>query len=452
MGGCIYTPGQKNAYIPINHTDIEGNRLYWQLTEQDLAEEFSRLDDTKILMHNGSFDYQVIKCTCGIALPLYWDTMIAARLLDENERSAGLKDQYINKIDPTQEKYDIEGLFQGLPYAIFAPDLFAYYAATDAYMTYKLYEWQFKQFNSPGNERLFNLFKDIEMPLVIVAANMELKGICIDEAFSKRLSIKYHNELARIDEEISQNLKDLEPTIQAWRLTPEANVRPIKKGWAFNENTGFWYNTKTGKISEEDDVVGKSKSEQLDSPINLASAAQLAILFYDILKTPTINKKAPRSTDEETLETIAAKYDLNICKSILKRRTCLKLINTYIDKMPNSINPADNRLHCHFKQSGTDTGRFSSADPNLQNVPAREKSIRMMFVAAKKDATVSVNNNTFYLNIDDCLFNGDTWVNINTLNIGDSILVNSDADSQVYSKISNIIFENNKYTVTVEEV
>ena len=100
MGLCLYTPGQKNAYIPVNHVNlITGELLPDQVTEDDIHDELERLSDTKIIMHNGKFDYQVIKCTCKTDLKIYWDTMIGARILDENER-ANLKQQYIMKIDP----------------------------------------------------------------------------------------------------------------------------------------------------------------------------------------------------------------------------------------------------------------------------------------------------------------------------------------------------------------
>ena len=110
MGPCIYTPGLKNAYIPVNHVDLKtGERLDWQLTEQDIYEEFKRLDGIEIITHNGKFDYEVLYCTIGWKMPVTWDTMIAARLLDENEK-ASLKEQYRTKMDPSQEKYDIEHL------------------------------------------------------------------------------------------------------------------------------------------------------------------------------------------------------------------------------------------------------------------------------------------------------------------------------------------------------
>ena len=146
-------------------------------------------------MHNGKFDYQVIKCTTGKQLKVYWDTMIGTRILDENEKSAGLKQQYIAKIDPSIEKYSIDHLFEGVEYAVVDPEVFALYAATDAYMTYKLYEWQKKQFEKPGHERLYKLFLDVEMQVMEVAAEMELTGICIDSEYAQRLSKKYHDKL-----------------------------------------------------------------------------------------------------------------------------------------------------------------------------------------------------------------------------------------------------------------
>ena len=84
MGLCLYTPGMKNAYIPVNHINITTKeRFDWQVTEQQINEQLQRLFDTKIIMHNGKFDYEVIKCTCNIALHIDWDTMIGAKVLNE---------------------------------------------------------------------------------------------------------------------------------------------------------------------------------------------------------------------------------------------------------------------------------------------------------------------------------------------------------------------------------
>jgi DNA polymerase-1 len=125
--------------------------------------------------------------------------MIAAKILNENELRASLKEQYIDKIDSSQEKYDIEYLFEGVQYEILDPELFALYAATDSKMTYDLYEWQLKQFLLPDNKRLFSLFLDVEMPVVEVAAEMELTGITIDTEYGQRLSQKYHKKVEEVD-------------------------------------------------------------------------------------------------------------------------------------------------------------------------------------------------------------------------------------------------------------
>jgi DNA polymerase-1 len=370
MGPCIYTDGMKNAYIPINHVNRNtGERLSWQLTEQDIYEEFSRLSNTNIIMHNGKFDYQVIKCTCNLPLKIYWDTMIAARILNENEL-ANLKSQYISKIDSSIEKYSIEHLFQGLEYAIVDPEIFALYAATDAYMTYKLYKYQKQIFEKSEHTRLYDLFKNIEMKVLIPTAEMELNGVYIDKEYANRLSLKYHKELDVIKEKIDKELTTYAPLIEEWRQTESANFHPIKIN-------------KKGEQKQ-----GKSKNEQLEDPINLGSNTQLSILFHDILKIPPIYKKRNNdndlktiSLDEESLNTIYKEHKIKLCGLILEQRGLLKLISTYVDKIPQCIVPKTGRVHAHFNQLGADTGRFSSSDPNLQNIPSHVKSIRLMFKA-----------------------------------------------------------------------
>ena len=357
MGPCLYTPGLKNAYVPVNHIDINtGNRLEWQVTEDEVAEELNRLGDCKVITHNGKFDYEVFKCTTGYVMKMYWDTMVGAKLLDENERSYGLKQQYIAKIDSSIEKYSIEHLFEGVEYAVVDPDIFALYAATDSFMTYKLYEYQLEQFNRPDHKRLKSLMLDIEMPVTEVSAEMELTGVAIDKEYSARLSKKYHKELDGIVARIDAELKNYEERIKLWRMTEEANFHPT---------------TAQGKMS-------KSKSEQLEDPVNIGSPTQLAILLYDVLKHEPVDKKKPRGTGEEELKKIKEP----ICELILEYRGAQKLITTYVDKFVDILNPKTGRLHAHFNTLGAGTGRFSSSDPNLQNIPSHRKDIRLMFCAS----------------------------------------------------------------------
>lgn len=324
MGPCIYTPGEKSVYIPVNHVDpITHEKLDNQLTESQIKDEFSRLGTTKIIMHNGKFDYQVIKCTCGLELSVYWDTMIGARILDENEKSAGLKQQYRDKIDSTVEKYSIDHLFAEIEYAVVEPSLFALYAATDAMMTYKLYKWQMKQFDLPGNDRIKWLFHNVEMPVMKVAAEMELTGVEIDTEYAKRLSNKYHQKVDVVDKKIADQLCSIRPIIEKWRETPEAKFKPTSK--------------KPNKKGEY--TLQKSKSEQLADPPQLTSPTQLAILLYDVFNTPVIDKKSPRGTGEDIL----TKIDNPLCELIIEKRGLEKLNGTYIDKLPSCINPVDRK-------------------------------------------------------------------------------------------------------------
>lgn len=407
MGPCIYVPGEKQAYIPINHRDPETKeRLSWQLTEEDCREEFQRLIDNNvyIVMHNGKFDYQVIKCTCNIEIAPNWDTMLGAKLLDENERSAGLKQQYIDKIDPEQEKYDIENLFKDVEYADVDPEIFALYAATDSYMTDKLYEWQMNKFKDPDLARVLNLANTVEMPLVKVVAEMELNGVEFDKEYDERLSKKYHAKLDALDIKIDQELETLKPKIDAWRLTPEANAKPKKK---------------TG------DGEGKSKNEQLTDPINVASPTQLAILFYDILQVGVIDKKSPRGTGEDILE----KINLPIAKLLLERRGLMKLITAFIDSLPGWVNPKTGRIHCHFNAYGAATGRFSSSDPNLQQIPSSNHELRLLFRAGERLKDTEVNEDIIECSSADELMSNGKYVSVKALNVGDILDIDNEDES-----------------------
>lgn len=370
MGLCIYTPGEKAAYIPINHVSVtqiyeeeyEFKKLTWQLTENDCKEQLSRLVDNnvKILTHNGKFDYKVLFKTCGWRMPIYWDSYVAARLLDENEPSAGLKQQYIDKIDSEQEKYDIEHLFENVLYEQVDPELFALYAATDALMTYKLYEWQKEKFKDDSLKGVWYIFRNIEIPLIEVVAKMELEGIDLDQDYAKRLSLKYHKKIDDCNKRVIEELNKLTPQINSWKLTADAVKKTIDK---------------KGKEAK------KSKLEQLSDPINIDSPTQLSILIYDILKAPQVSIKAPRGTGVDELTALSNKTHWPLFDLILEKRGLDKLLNTFIDKLPNDVNKVDGRVHCELFPLGTDTGRFSSGNPNMQQIPRASIDVKPMFKA-----------------------------------------------------------------------
>ena len=417
MGLCLYCKNQKQVYIPVNHTNMFTNeRLSKQLDEKTINKYINKLieNNVKIITHNGKFDYEVIKCTCNVEFPIYWDTLIAGKILDENEQSYGLKNQYIDKINKEQEKYSIEGLFENIEYAIVEPELFSLYAATDSRMTYDLYLWQKERFDKDSD--LYEILLNVEIPTIKVLAEMELSGMSIDREYSSRLSKVKNDELKEIDFEISKELEKLQSSIDSWRLTENANIKVNGK---------------------------KSKNEQLSQPINLASPTQLAILFYDVLKCPVVNNEKPRGTGEDEINKLYEKMNMPIFNLLIKRREIVKLITGYVDVIPElSKRWEDGRVRTHFNQYGAATGRLSSSDPiNFQNIPAQEKSIRLMFRAPIVYNNIKLNNKQIVIDeTDDILLNND-WIEVENLKIND-----------VYNEftIRDIVKDNKKYIITVD--
>jgi DNA polymerase-1 len=452
MGLCLYVPGEKQAYIPINHINNDtGELLPNQLTEADCKAQLQRLLDagTFIVMHNGKFDYKVIKCTCDIAVVPDWDTMLAAKVLDENEFSAGLKQQYISKIDPSQEKYSIDHLFENVEYAQVDPAIFALYAATDSMMTDKLYLWQRPLMEKAELENpalnIYKLFKEVEMPCLQVVAEMELAGINFDVEYADRLRVKYEAQLAAIDAKIDTELSQIAPKIEAWKQTPDATtparVYVADKSKMTQEKIEKMYPYLDTALNKRY-KMGKAKIEQLEDPISLSSPTQLAILFYDILGLST--KANDRSTGEEALTELSKKSP--IASLLLERRGVVKLLDAFINSLPKKVNPKTGKIHCSFHQYGAATGRFSSSEPNLQQVPSHAKNIRMLFTADTDYHDIEVEDDSFTVPASDEIkvFNG--WKSAKDLEIGDII---STDEGPVYLVIKTYNVEENDYKLTV---
>lgn len=343
MGLCLYIPNTRPVYVPINHCYPETeNLLPNQVTEEQARQALERLHEknTKVVMHNGKFDIRVIYNTLGFYMPIWWDTMLAAQLIDENER-AGLKPQYKKYIDPTIGTYSIDKLFAGIPYAWVDPEVFALYAAIDSYDTYQLQKHQEKVFNTAGMEKLKKLFLDIEVPVTLVVSKMEDAGIDLDIDFVNKLNAKYH--------------RGLDAAANGMTLC----IQPY-----------------------QDIIRVKQLEGVLDDPINYNSSQQLQIILYDILKIPTIADRG-RATDANTLELLGHDFT----KHLLDYRHFAKLISAFTEALPKLCSPRDGKIHASFNQMGKEennvrTGRFSSTDPNLQQIPSHEKVMRLMFKAS----------------------------------------------------------------------
>lgn len=344
VGGCIYTPGQKAAYIPINHKSyITGVRTKEQMNEETVSKimkEFHK--DIRWIFHNAKYDIRVCRKTLGIDFKPYWDTMLAAYCIDEEE-SHRLKDlhlKYCNSKDTESLTFDT--LFKGVTFDMIPISTAYLYAAGDPIKTYELYEYQKTLLNRRVLSGPYNVFWNIEMPLIPVVADMEDRGVCLDFDVCKNLHEKYH----KIKEE---RQKQADEAIAMYK-------------------------------DEIDNYKMKNPNNKLSDPISLSSPTQLAILFYDILGLESPDKKALRGTGEEILKHFAKGKEKNLCEAILGMRNVEKLLGTYIDKMPE-IALEDGRVHTSYNQYGAKTGRFSSQDPNLQNIPSHNKEIRHMFKA-----------------------------------------------------------------------
>lgn len=343
VGVCLYVSGKKAAYIPVGHkSHITGQKVKNQIESKDLIEFFNKLKDIKWIFHNAKYDIRVLRHTLGIYLNPYWDTQLGASCIDENE-SHRLKDLHLKYCDSTDtESLTFDKLFGGITFDLVPIKVAYLYAAGDAIKTYELYQYQKGLLNRRVLSGPYNVFQNIEMPLITVVADMEDRGVCLDSEVCEYLHEKYH----KIKEERQQQADEA--------------IAMYKE--------------------QIDNYKMKNPNHKLSDPISLTSPTQLAILFYDILGLTSPDKKSPRGTGEEILKHFAKGREKNICEAILGIRNVDKLLNTYIDKMPQ-IALNDGRVHASYNQYGAKTGRFSSSDPNLQNIPSHNKEIRKMFKA-----------------------------------------------------------------------
>lgn len=349
-GVCLYTPGQKPAYIPLHHISyITGVESANQVADDEIKKHLIECEEAgvKWVMHNAKFDIRVVKNQLGVKIKCYWDTLLAAKCLNENE-SAALKDLHLKycKTEDT-ESLTYEKLFDGIPFTQIPISTSYLYSAGDGVKTWELMEFQKQHLNRNKLPGPYYVFKNIEMPLIPVVADMEDTGITLDMEFASTLSEKYNKLLAEREQKFYEVL---------------------------------------GMYSDEiEDYKRKNPSHKLSDPISISSPMQIAILLYDILKLTSPDRKKPRGTGEDIL--VALKVPLS--NAILEYRETAKLLSTYVDKLPNVVNQKTGRIHCNFNQYGAATGRFSSSDPNMQNIPSHNKEIRKMFSAAKGYVLVS---------------------------------------------------------------
>lgn len=357
-GICINTYGERGSYIPINHINyITETLIPGQLPKDIVIKAFIDLLNYKpsVDMFNAPFDIRFLRAF-GIANSYCtWDASIASRLLNENEPESqrGLK-QLHNKycLDGKGDAFKYDDLFKDIPFTYIPINTAYKYAAHDPVITteycdfqrkYLIYDKTTQLTDNNGLNGVAYVFHNIEMPIVDVVVDMENSGISIDMQYNDQLAKKYHKLL-------SDKMNELQMMVAPYATSLTE------------------YKKKHPKI-------------KIDNPLNFASPKQIEILLYEILGLDAGIDKHTKKPIRGTGEDILSKLDHPICKAILDYRALEKLVSTYIDKLPGCIEPKDGKIHCKFNQYGADTGRFSSSNPNLQNIPSKNHDIRKMFVA-----------------------------------------------------------------------
>ena len=337
-------PG-KGWYVPVGHRPPPSLELGEQLPEVKQLPKGEVLEAVRPLFegetpakiaHNANYDVTVL-ANCGVQVKgLAFDTMVAAHMV--GRRALGLK--ALAREITGEEMTPIEDLIgkgkSRITMAEVPIDRAAPYAAADADFSYRL-----------GTELSGDLlrlqvaepFETIEMPLVDVLMRMERRGVALDRALLASMSVELGERLGEVERSIHELM-----------------------GHAFN----------------------------------IASPKQLADVLYDELRLPHVRKtKSGRSTDAASLDTLRERLDLGeldgsdpralqMIASVLEFRELSKLKSTYVDALPGMVNAVTGRVHTSYNQTGSATGRVSSNDPNVQNIPVRTelgRKVRRAFIA-----------------------------------------------------------------------
>lgn len=315
------------AYVPIGHDYLDAPDQL--LTEQVLRVMKPILEDEKIrkIGQNLKFDRGIME-NYGVELRgIAFDTMLESYVLNSvagRHDMDSLADRHLNYKTTTFEDIAGKGKKQ-LTFNQIPLEEAANYAAEDADITLLLHQALYPQLEA--EKSLLHVYQDIEMPLVPVLSRMERTGVLIDA-----------NVLAAQSVELTARLDELEK--QAFAIAGEE--------------------------------------------FNLSSPKQLQTILFEKLDLPVVKKTpggAP-STNEEVLEELADNHELP--RVILEHRSLSKLKTTYTDKLPLMVDPKTRRVHTSYHQAVTATGRLSSRDPNLQNIPVRTdegRRIRQAFIA-----------------------------------------------------------------------
>ncbi|MBI5959097.1 MAG: DNA polymerase I, partial [Chloroflexi bacterium] len=354
VGIALAVDGERGWYVPVGH--IAGNAPDGESSQQpDLIEGHSprqlpldqviaalrpALTDPNIpkYAHNADFDLVIMRRHGIDVQPIGFDTMVAEFVIDPGSRHLGLKDMAFTRLHISMTHIDHligsgknQITMDRVPIEHAAP-----YAAADAALTHRLADMLRPELEQ---KQVWKLFSEIEMPLIAVLADMEMAGVLLDVSYLRTLSTELGERLATLQDEI------------------------------YAQSGGY-------------------------GPFNLGSPKQINDVLFGKLRLPTEGLRKTThgfSTDAATLEELRDKHP--IVPLILRWRELDKLRNTYVDALPALIQPVTGRVHTRYNQTGAITGRMSSTDPNLQNIPIRSEEgrrVRRAFIAPPGHKLLSV--------------------------------------------------------------
>ena len=336
-------PGRA-AYIPVGHTqatDLFGESAGKEIKQMKLEEAIRLLkpllEDESVLKvgHNMKYDWQIF-ARHGIRMNPCDDTMLISYVLDGTAHSHGMDNLALQLFGHQNIAYeDVTGKGKNqIGFDQVPVEKALDYAAEDADITLRFHKTLKPRL---AREKMTSVYENIERPLIPVIAEMELTGIKVDPAFLKNLSQDFGKKLAALEMEIHK-------------------------------------------------LAGH--------PFNIASPKQVGeVLFGEMgLAGSKKTKGGDYSTSVDVLEKLAEEGH-EIVQKILDYRQLAKLKSTYTDALQEEINPETGRVHTSFAMAHVNTGRLSSSDPNLQNIPIRTeegRKIREAFVAEKGHVLLSV--------------------------------------------------------------
>ncbi len=344
IGVSLSTAPGVACYVPLQHSETTAGDLFGEIAllpgQLSLCTVIERLkpllEDASVLKiaHNMKYDLLVL-ARCGIDVAPIEDTMLLSYALDTGRNNHGLDELALKHLGHENIPFSaVAGSGRNfIGFERVAIDKATEYAAEDADVALRLWRMLRPRLCS---ERLTNVYETLERPMVSILAAMERRGIMIDHVMLERLSGEFAQDMARLEAEIFH---------------------------------------------------------QAGESFNLASPKQLGEILFVKMGLPGAKKTATGawSTSADVLEELAAEGNAFV-RLILDWRQLAKLKSTYADALPGFINPETGRVHTSYSLASTTTGRLSSSDPNLQNIPVRNEAgrkIRKAFIAKPDHLLIS---------------------------------------------------------------